>query len=156
MKTTVKVEETAQLVVEINPHAAALPTFWETSANTARVMASVIMVGRVCSPAMGRDSVAVLHASLATTVRWTNVTTAVMASVFLSISTSLKETSHADAPVAESNPAVTHVKDTVLMANALSAPQISHSASVLLVGKVIAVRIPHGMKTLNPVAEQLR
>lgn len=58
-------------------------------------MDSVIMEGHVCSPAMGRDNAAALHASLATTVKWTSVTIAVMESVFPPTSTSRMETLHA-------------------------------------------------------------
>lgn len=59
------------------------------------VMDSVTMEGHVCSPAMGRNNVDALHASSATTAKWTSVTIAVMASVFPPISTSHMETLHA-------------------------------------------------------------
>lgn len=58
-------------------------------------MDPVIMEGNVCSPAMGRDNAVALHASLETSVKWTNVTIAVMASVFPPTPYSLKETLHA-------------------------------------------------------------
>lgn len=58
-------------------------------------MDSVIMEGHACSPATGRDNAIALHASLETSVKWTNVTIAVMASVFPPLSTSLMETLHA-------------------------------------------------------------
>lgn len=112
-------EETAQLIVETSPPAAALQTSWETSASIGHVMDSVTMEGHVCSPAMAQDNVAALHASSAITVKWTSVTIAVMASVFPPTSTSHMETLHAAAPVAESSQAVIHVKSTVQMGSAL-------------------------------------
>lgn len=91
VRTTVRMEETAQLIVEISPPAAALQTSWETSANIGHVMNSVTMEGHVCSPATGRDNVTALHASSARNVKWTSATIAVMASVFPPTSTSHME-----------------------------------------------------------------
>lgn len=141
VRTTVRMEETAQLIVETSPPAAALQTSWETSASIGHVMDSVTMEGHVCSPAMAQDNVAALHASSAITVKWTSVTIAVMESVFPPTSTSRMETLHAGVPVAESSRAVIPVKDTVLTGSALLVPQTSHSANVLWDGRVIAVRI---------------
>lgn len=75
-------EETVQLITVTSQRAAALQTCWEISVSTESVMDFVIMKERVCSPATGLDNVAVLRDSSATIVKWTNVITAVMESVF--------------------------------------------------------------------------